>query len=218
MLKKLLLELLLLTVGVPANGESIFGDGFEVPVPIDHCDHPLVSPEGFALKTKSWVDAFSTPGTTNAVYPNSVGSPVPVPGYEWFRRYQSGQYQFYTKGQIVAIPFVALPETTVDMTWDTAQAGPNYGTPRPADAMFVGISPCAWDLRSDPKCSRMSGLDSLFYTTREGSGSVCKLDPGGTYYINVVMADPQNSLLPTCSTSSPNSADGCDVQMRHTGY
>lgn len=201
--------------------DRIFASGFEEGAPggeIDPCLDPLVMPAGFALKAKTWVDAFSRPGGTPAAqYPNSVGNPVPVPGYEWFRRLQVGQYQFYTKGQFVAIGFVAQANTTVDLTWDTAQSGPNYSTPRPADSMFVGVSACPWDARPTLLCSRTSGLDSLFLTSKFGE-SACPLIAGQTYYINVLMADPSNGFADTCSTTASNSAEGCDVQMRHSGY
>jgi hypothetical protein len=203
-----------------ARGQTIFANGFEVPGEpggeVDACLDPLVAPAGFALKHKTWVKAFTTPGSPNpAIYPNSSGYPVPVPGYESFTRYQSGWYRLYTKTDFIAIGFVAQPDLDVTLTWDTAQSGPNYGMPRPADAMFVNISPCPWDGRSSFLCSRTSGLDSLFMTTR--FGAACPLIAGETYYINVVMADPSNGFQHTCSTTAANSADGCDVQMVSRG-
>jgi hypothetical protein len=221
MRKSLVLSLLLATPAVSAD--TIFSNGFENPP--DFCDHPMVTPPGWALRTKTWEDAFSVPGIPGAVYPNGVGSPVPVPGYEFFTRPQAGQFQFYTKGQIVAIPFTPLPDVTVDMTWDTAQAGANYITPRPAIAMFVGISPCKWDTRNDPfnaSCWRVSGLDSLFYSTKlPYAPAVCPVQSSTEYFINVMMADPitgPNPATHTCQSTQNNTKyNGCDVQMRHTG-
>jgi hypothetical protein len=203
-----------------ASAEPIFADGFESREAggADPCDHPLVAPEGWVRKSASWGHVFSAPnGSALATYPNSVGSPVPVPGFEVWR---SRGPTHFLKGQIVAIPFVALPDTTVEMTWDTAQANQpyGYGAPRPANSMFVGVSQCPWDVRVDPRCSRASGQDTLVYTT-EDAGSACRVEAGQTYYINVVMANPTNGLTPgehSCSAAT-NSVNGCDVQMRHVG-
>jgi hypothetical protein len=207
-----------------ARAERIFADGFEEQDAsgVDPCAHPLVLPAGWAFESKTWVDAFSRPGgTPAAAYPNSVGNPVPVPGYRWFRRLQVGQFEFYKRGQFVAIGFVAQPNLTVDMTWDTAQSGPNYTTPRPADTMFVGVSACPWDARPHLLCSRTSGLDSLFLSSKtDQPGMFCPLVAGETYYINVLMANPNDGLVPgenVCSETAANSAEGCDVQMRHSG-
>lgn len=199
-----------------ASAEPIFAHGFEEPGAggADPCDDPLATPEGWVLKTKSWELAFTTPGTRPfSVYPNSSGFPVPVPGYE---QYPGNKYR---KGEIVSIPFVALPETSVRMTWDTAQSGPNYRQPRPAYGLFVGVSACPWDVRPTLSCSRMSGLDTLVYSTVEAASGACQLIAGQTYYITVVMADPRDGLEPdehTCQ-DVPNSQDGCDVQMVSRG-
>lgn len=172
--------------------------------------------------TKTFVQAFSPPdGDPTASYPNSVGFPVPIGA---------------NKGSYLTVPFVAQPNTVVDMTWDTAQANgfQGYSSPRPADAMFVGISPCPGDLRPTDHfsediflrngCRRVTGLDSMFYSTTSGTVnpySICKLEAGKTYYINIAPVNPNQSSGPnstyTCSTTAPNSANGCDVQIRHTG-
>jgi hypothetical protein len=213
-----------------APPERIFADGFETPgaagppvvdPPTDPCDHPLVAPGGWVRKTVAWEHVFSAPNRIAvATYPNSVGSPVPVPGFEvWAARQQSAKY--FLKGQIVAIPITPLPDTAVEMTWDGAQANQlyGYGFPRPALSMFVGVSACPHDVRIDPLCSRASGQDTLVYSTRRGDGSACRVEAGATYYINIIMANPRDGLTPgehTCSAAT-NSVFGCDVQMRHTG-
>lgn len=204
------------------GADRIFADGFET-VEVggaDPCVHPLVMPAGWALESKSWVAAFSNPsGTPQATYPNSVGFPVPVPGYKQWHR--SGFHSYYLKGQIVAIGFVAQPNQSVDITWDTAQSGPSYTMPRPADMMFVGVDPCPWSVKPTVLCSVTAGAGSLFHTTKTNSGGGCPLIAGATYYLNIVMADPTDGLTPgehTCSVTAANSANGCDVQMRHSGY
>lgn len=200
-----------------ARADTLYRDGFEEPeAGLGPCEHPLVAPVGWELKQKPWTVAFSSPsGHRQATYPNGVGNPSPVPGYEF---YPSTKFR---KGQIVAIPFVAQPEQTVDITWDTAQSQFGYTQPRPAESMFIGISACPWDVRPHPNCSLSAAGGSLFHTTRTPSGPACKLDAGQTYYINVVMADPSDGLDPwehTCSMTAANSAEGCDVQVRHSGY
>lgn len=226
----LILALSCLTARHAAAQESdrIFASGFEGDEGpgADPCFDPLVAPVGWAHKSKTWVDAFSRPGYTatqgKATYPNSVGTPVPVPGYEWFTQFRQGQYQFYTKQHAVSIGFVAEANLTIDMTWDTAQSGPNYGTPRPADSMTIRVSTCPWDFRPHYACARTSGLDSMFLTSRTDGvfEGACPLVPGLDYFINVLMADPGDGLVPgehTCSLTAANSAEGCDVQMRHSG-
>lgn len=210
-----------LLLALPVHASPIFADGFESGEPGQPIDPCLATapPAGWVLKSKSWQAAFSAPnGSATAEYPNSVGSPVPIPGFEVWRPTGS---RYYLKGQILAIGFVATAETTVEMTWDVAQANQpyGYGLPRPAFAMAVKVSQCPWDVTPDPRCLRVSGLDTLVYSTREASGSACRIKAGQQYFINVVMADPRNGLQAgehTCH-DTPRSAAGCDVQMRHTG-
>jgi hypothetical protein len=210
-----------------ARAERIFADGFEEGEPggpVDPCAG-LIAPAGWVLELKSWDAAFSSPaagtvqGAPFATYPNSVGNPVPVPGYRFYSR--SGNHKFYLKGQIVAIPFVPPPNLSVTMTWDQAQSGPFYTQPRPARMMFVGISPYPHDLCPRENCSVTGGAGSLHYTTEtSNTGLACPLNAGQTYYINVAMADPTDGLQPqehTCSDTAANSANGCDVQMVHRG-
>lgn len=205
---------------------TIFTDRFEgegqgAPVPpVDPCVDPMVKPAGWELRTKSWQAAFSGPtGVPKATYPNSVGQPAPVPGYAQYL--SATNFLWHTKGEIVAIPFVPLPNQTVDMTWDRAQAQFGYTAPRPADSMAIVISPCKWDLRVVPGCGLVAGDGSLFQTTRRPAGPACPLEAGREYFINVAMVDPTNGTpLPSNHTCSdvPNSAFGCDVQVRSTGY
>jgi hypothetical protein len=181
---------------------------------------PLIQPAGFGAANKSWVQAFTSPNPNVAApsYPNGPGTPVPVGAQ---------------KGSYTAIQFTSRPDLTVDMTWDTAQPQIGYSSPRPADQMFVSISPCPGDLRpSNPAsgdpwlqngCRITAGAGSTFYTTRPGYVSndfVCKLEPNQVYYINLSPVNPNDGLSPgehTCTDSAPNSAGGCDVQMRHSG-
>lgn len=184
-------------------------------------DDPTFRPAGFAAIAKEWGTAFRPPDDrvlTEPVYPTGLGAPVPIGS---------------NKNSYTAIRFTSLANLTVDMTWDTAQAQRNYA-PRPADSMFIGISPCPGDLRpanassSDPwlqpGCRKVAGSASMYYTTKSqyaaSNDFLCKLEPGQVYYINVSPVDPGDGLTPgehTCTTSAPNTANGCDVQMVHTG-
>lgn len=182
---------------------------------------PAFQPAGFAQVIKDWATAFKSPNpniTTDPVYPTGPGTPVPIGA---------------SKSSYTAIRFVALADLTVDMTWDMAQAQIGYPSPRPADSMFIGISPCPGDLRApnassgDPwlqnGCRKVAGAASMYYTTRTqyvSNDFLCRIEAGQTYYINVSPVDPTDGISPgehTCSTTATNSATGCDVQMRHSG-
>lgn len=190
----------------PEPQNAVFADGFEGSG--DPCDHPLVTPEDMKYVNKPWVTAWSSPdGNPRAVFPRSVGFPVPIGS---------------DKGAYTVIPFTPSAGQTIDITWDTAQANGSQGypAPRPADSMFVGISACAGDLRVAAPCSLVAGAASLFWSTEFGGEYVCALVPGTTYYMTVSPVDPTDGLTPgehTCSTSAANSAFGCDVQAVHTG-
>ncbi len=205
---------------------QIFADSFEgadagAPVPpVDPCADPLVAPPGWELRVKTWVAAFSGPtGAPRAEYPNSVGQPVPVPGYREYR--SATNFLWYAKGDIVAIPFTPKANQTVDLTWDRVQAQFGYGAPRPALSMFVGYSRCKHDLRLVPGCSMVAGDGSLFQTTRRPAGPACAMEAGEQWFLNVAMVDPTiGAPLPANHTCEdvPNSAFGCDVQVRSSGY
>lgn len=198
----------------------IFADGFEPdepggPVPFT-CDHPDVAPSWMVGKQMLWSKLF-TPrdGAPVPTYPNSNGFPVPIGA---------------DRGGWEAGKFVALPDQTVNMVWDGAQANRNegYGTARPAEGMFISISPCAGDLRAAsflatdflaPGCRKFSNEGTLRLTTRQGTASTfgyCALTAGQTYYITVSPVNPDNGLDPgehTCR-DVPSSQSGCDCQAR----
>lgn len=214
----------------PARGQGIFADGFECKVncgggpPPALCfdGNTYIHPAGWQKRTKVWQQTFSSPdGVPKATYPNSVSFPVPVPGL------------IATKGQYLVMPFIPTPALVVNMFWDPAQARPQdgYGRARPALGMFVGISKCQADFRPhtfvgalfDPflhnGCRKFENTASIFYTTlsaAESDDSVCALEPGETYYLNVIPfhtgLSPPLTGVDTCADSAPN---GCDVQMIH---
>jgi hypothetical protein len=220
-MNKALLVGLFLSFPALSQSDRIFFNGFES----EEAGPPVCPsvPLGWSVGEKSWEVAFDYPNPSDIrpdpTYPNSVGSPSPVPGY------RSYPYNWYTKGQIVAIPITPLPDKTVDMTWDTAQAQSGYGTPRPSAGMFINISTCKWNAHPtpDPRCSIFGGAGSMFYTTRDATNTpACPVDAGVQYYINVVMANPYDGLEPgehSCQDNAQNTTtyNGCDVQMKHSG-
>lgn len=194
------------------------------PPPPAGCDlpaDPLIQPTGWKRTNKTWVAAFSSyDGIPAAVYPTSVGFPVPL-GAE--------------KGGYTVIPFTPTANMSVALFWETVQANSieGYSKPRPAHDMFISISPCAGDVRApapenapdpwlQPGCRKFAGTATMFYTTLSGyanNNAVCRLEAGRTYYINVMAADPSDGLTlgeHTCQNlANGNTAVGCDVQATH---
>lgn len=186
-------------------------DPVSVPTACTISGHPLVEPPGLTRTDKTWVAAWSAPnGTQTAVYPNSIGSAVPV-GAE--------------KGRYTVIPFVPTSGLTVNIFYDPAQTNSSIGytVARPAQAMFMSISPCPGDLRpvndssSDPfersTCRLFANTGSLFYTTGT-STSLCRLVAGTQYYLNVAAIDTSDGLQ-SGENSCGNTLSGCDVQAIH---
>lgn len=185
--------------------------------------HPLIQPSNMTGVNKTWEQAFGTPWNC------TTGCTVPPQGYP--QSWSFGMPIGANKNGYTAISIDPGPNVTVGMFWDAAQANSaiGYNPPRPAESMFVTISPCAGDLRvptdgsTDPflrlnSCRVFLNTGSLFYSTVAGSSaSVCRLTAGTRYYINVSPVDPStgtDNVLDghTCGSIS---APGCDVQMRH---
>lgn len=201
-----------------ASAQAVFFDGFEAP--LEACQDPLIGPPGWDVQSTTWVNAFSSPdGSPQATYPNSVGFPVPIGA---------------DKNKLRVISFVPFADLTVTMTWDNAQSNPAQGyTARPADSMFIAISPCPADVRvrdalsADPwlrnGCRQIAGGSSMFYSTVPGDPNndiVCRLQAGEQYFITVAPIDPGDGLdlgEHTCNDSINTTQFGCDVQMIHSG-
>jgi hypothetical protein len=215
----LLYAFLVLAVGMllvsMVRADTLHRDGFEEGEPggpVDPCAHPLVQPAGWQVTTKSWQQAWSSPdGSPQATFPQSVGFPVPIGAQ---------------KGGYTVIPFLPTGGQTVQVTWDTAQsnAPQGYRAPRPAHTMLLNISECPGDVRPPSiggnfdACVRLSGLDSMFWTTEDTSTFACQLQVGRVYYLNVMAADPTDGLElseHTCNDLSPWTTFGCDVQAIH---
>lgn len=195
--------------------DRIFADGFETPGEPGGeppaCTHSLIQPEGWVKGQRPWEVAWSSPdGSPQATYPNSVGFPIPLGA-------QRGGY--------TVIPFVAGFEF-VSIYWEPVQANPQqgYGTPRPAEGMWMSLSPCAGDFRpaddtaSDPflksGCRKGGASGGFAYGIGTTTHQFCALEPGETYYLNVIAADPSDGLHEgeTSCAEVPNSLLRCHVQ------
>jgi hypothetical protein len=177
---------------------------------------PLVQPAGWTRIDKSWSQLFADyDGSPMPTYPSSFGYPVPIGA---------------NKGTYVAASFTAGADQTVSIFWDPMQAKPEQGyyTARPAQGMFISVSPCAGDLRpADGSggflmagCRRYNSSAGITYSTKStlaaSNFTACKLQAGKKYYINVLPADPTDGLSAgehSCS-DTPSSANACDVQAR----
>jgi hypothetical protein len=175
---------------------------------------PAFQPSGRVATEKSWVQQWSAPNSTSlATYPNSIGSAVPVGA---------------NKGGYVVVPFVPTANLDVEIFWDVAQANNSigYNPPRPADGMFITISPCRGDFREPvvgsndhflrPGCRVFANTAQLNYSTIPGTtnNTMCRLEAGKTYFMNVVAADPADGLS-NAEHTCHSSATGCDVQATH---
>lgn len=206
-----------------AKAQTLFADGFEGEPVGPQClqPNPLVGPAGWSLVEVPWSTVWSSPRAPGAqTYPDSGAlSNLPFP-----RR---------NRNEIVAIPFVALADTTIRLNWTTpVQPNGNIGYPRArvATAIFISLSECPWDVRGnstsdDPDqvlrrgCRKFSSGTIITYTTRtdvpESTGSVCKLNAGELYWMNMITADPNDGLAPGESTCVDPDIAGCDVQGSH---
>lgn len=206
----------ILAAPVSANANRVFFDGVEA-LP-ESCNSPLVMPAGWVVRRSTWDVAWSYPDVSQKpTFPNSPGYPVPI-GAEL--------------GELHTIAFVMADDLIIDITWDVAQNNPIRGyTARPADSMFIGISPCPGDVRPmnaksedvylHPGCRRVNGIDSMFAVSSDGYSSqvVCPLEAGRLYFMTVAPVNPTDGLElgeSTCSYLLP-AGSGCDVQARHSG-
>lgn len=186
---KTMIELLVLQLA------TVFHDGFEQE---DPCAGAI--PQGFFIEEKSWQQTWSAPnGRSQAIYPNSIGSAVPL---------------FGKRQTLVVNSFVPGSNQYAAIFWDMAQTNNSigYSTPSPALAMFVGISECRGDLRPKQFCTRFAHTGSVTWST-SNLPSTCNLEAGRTYFMTISPHDPE-TLSDMCP--DPNTS-GCDVQAVHRG-
>lgn len=197
----------------------IFSDGFEKPAepgappppvvvvapPADGCPLP---PASFGAITKDWSQLFALPTESKKPrYALGQSYPTPIP--------------FVGRSQYTVTPFVPPANHFVNLYFDQAQARAGvYGKARPADAMFLTISPCPGDFRPPdwssadrfltPSCRIFENSGSLVWSTSAIFGG-CVLEPGKTYYLNVIAANPEGGIEPGESSCAATAPDGCDV-------
>lgn len=189
--------------------------------PVDGCDitseDPNFQPSGFVPRVVSWQEAFY--GNT---FPTiDAGGLAPVGSFTFASSPSSPGIAI--AGNYIAIPFVPQPNSSYTIKWLGAQAitSRNYRTARPADAVYVTISPCQGDFRlrnssapaTDPTsnaCGSYAFEKNLFYGT-VGGGAQCTLEAGRTYYVNIVFANPFGGLTTTENTCQ--SGAYCDANF-----
>lgn len=92
------------------------------------------------------------------------------------------------------------------MLIDTAGVGDRRGTISSEQAgdrgapFVLAISRCPGDFQpTAPNCrSDLSALAALGWTTGSSPATFCRLEPGQTYYLNVMFADPAAPSMSTC--------------------
>lgn len=212
------LAVLLLLACSPTGAQ--FANGFEgaappPPAPVDPCaGDPLIKPAGYIRTEVSWERMFS-----GHSFPRMPSWLQPVGAWTLRTTHNTGPRMI---GRYLTVPFVPQPGQSYRIAWLNAQAvGPaGYGNPRPADRVLVSISECSGDLRKpslfspDPQISQCRGLNNsgvLSFGT--APSSLCKLQPGRTYWLNVVFADPAGGLSPTETTCTAG-RDRCEANFR----
>lgn len=187
-----------------------------------------VQPAGFTGYMKSWGDLM----ITSTDYPTVAGSGARPIGSFTLRSNNNRSADLPMTARFISTE-INIPETLFKvLTWETMQVQNAVGytiSGRHADSMFVSISPCAGDLRpydissTDPwikRCRYAGAGSSMSYGTGAGA-SLCKLNPGGKYYLNFAIVDttqtPISTTSNTCATVGPsaNSGGRCEAQFTH---
>ncbi len=204
LIRKLLFAVVLLFFVLPsANASSIFREGFEGTT--DYCAN--ANPAGWLAMPRSWTQTFSAPdGNPSAAYPSGVSFPTPVGSLI---------------GSVRIVPITPFSAQVVNLYFDQVQARPQdgYGRAKPADSMFLAITPCSTpDLRppdqqspdpfARPACRVFENSGALVWSTGTTFGA-CLLNPWQTYYLQVAPINPV-TLQHSCK-NVPASEVGCDV-------
>jgi hypothetical protein len=202
-----------LEVPAKALGGPLLRDGFEgegqgAPVPPDACSGPLVRPAGFEAVPVTWAKMWSSkrPGAPQMAFPSSPGFPVGIGAGRW-------QYQITS--------FIPLPNTTGQIFFDPHQARPNEGEPmgRPADSMFLSVSPCPGDFRPNalrPWCAISANTGRITWTTKPSAGTPsCGIQALIPHYILVAPVNPDDGSVAGDYTCKFPDAAYCWVQATH---
>lgn len=190
--------------------------------PVPNCtitsSDPLFQPSSFVSHVLDWEEVF---------YGNSFpviksGGLAPVGSFTF--RSPSQPSGIPIAGNYISVPFVPAAGTNYKVEWYRAQAitARNYRIARPADSVYVTISPCAGDFRLrsfavpntdalHPNCRTHTQDGTLFYGTTGGAAQ-CALQPGQTYFLNIIFADPGGGLSPVENTCADGSSY-CDANF-----
>lgn len=82
---------------------------------------------------------------------------------------------------------------------------------------LITVGKCPGQFATDPAfpinstCTVVAKQQDLLWNITTGSTSNCKLEPGATYYFNLINAANSNLTQSTCSSSS------CGITVSHTG-
>lgn len=166
---------------------------------------PGIEPAGYTRVQRSWGQVFNGLSATS-----TPAFPMPVGSYTLQGAGVTGTY--------LSVPFQLPAGSTRALYWIIAQpvSALGYVPQAVANTALVSISPCAGDLRapqpgSDPQLSLCRSLGPEGQVVFGTAGNGCPLTPGTTYYLNVLLDDP-NTLTPGSSACSNGSV--CDILVQ----
>lgn len=163
---------------------------------------PAIQPAGYTRVERTWQQVFNGLPTLS-----SPGFEMPVGSYTLQGAGVAGSY--------LTVPFQMPAATSRRLDWLPIQPvlALGYFPASVASTALVSISPCPGDFRlpqsgSDPLLSECRALGPKARINFGTSGFGCPLQAGATYYLNVLLDDPQ-TLTP--SSSSCLSGQVCDI-------
>lgn len=163
----------------------------------------------FSLASNSQLWASSnTEWPRNAVLDLTTWNPAPM-GQRTMAGLEKPTLGFFARNPgdtaTIEIETGAYAALRIDTAGLAGRAGAlNSEMPGSMGAPFVlAISRCPGDFQPESSTCRteVSGLASIGWTTAATPASYCRLEPGATYYLNVMFADPASPSMSTCSFS-----------------
>ena len=139
-----------------------------------------------------------------------AGDDQRAPGQRWFEFQQPfnlpwpGNSGVNAQIRVPTDQFIALE---FDATSTEGQAG-RIATERAVigGEKSLSISECPGDFDVAPECLRFGVTYNLFWANKDASGDVpfghCPLDPGKTYYLNSIFAEPETTDETICENGS----------------
>lgn len=182
----------------------------------DSCDIASTDPNfqnpGFVRHNLTWAAAFY-----DQTFPDiSNGGLSPVGSFTF------GNPGLAITGQYLSIEFTPPAGGAHRLDWNRSQRVDSRGylTNRPADAVYVTISPCAGDFRTpnysvpntnphSDDCRAYGPDGQLFFGA---ASNQCRLEANRKYYVNIVFGNPFGPLSPTTNTCA-NGAAYCNANF-----